>query len=143
MILLDTGFLFALKLEDDENHKPASLIFKNLNWKQYGAIITNSLVVNETMTLANIKTNNDAATHQIMWDLFWGKELFFKIWEVPLSDYKEIANIMHKYSDQKKNRILSFVDASLIFYAQQFQIQHIISFDQHFDGIINRISRIE
>jgi predicted nucleic acid-binding protein len=143
MILLDTGFLFALKMEDDENHEKAIQIFQKLNWKQYGTILTNNLIVNETMTLVNMKTKNDNATYQIFYNLFWGEERFFKIYEIQFQDYSDIAAIMHKYSDQISDRLLSFVDASLLLCARKYNIQTLISFDHHFDGHITRISQIE
>lgn len=45
---------------------------------------------------------------------------------------------MLKYSSDNEN-LISFVDASLIYLAQKKNIKDIISFDQHFDGKLNRI----
>jgi predicted nucleic acid-binding protein len=52
-------------------------------------------------------------------------------------DYKQISEIMSKYSAPKK--ILSFADTSLIFLKNILNCEVIISFDNHFDGIIKRL----
>ncbi len=51
--------------------------------------------------------------------------------------FKKIAEVMQTYSSPSK--MLSFVDASLIFFGKQLEIDEILSFDHHFDGIFRRI----
>ena len=70
-------------------------------------------------------------------NLIWGSENFFRILEVPFENYEEISKILFQYISPKK--LLSFVDASLIFSAKILKYDQIISFDGHFDGILTRI----
>jgi len=137
-ILLDTGFLFSLKIKQDKFHGETKKLFKNTNWKSYGLIATSNLIVNELYTLVNIRTkaNLDALTK--LENLFWGKEKFFNIIFLQPQEYKEIAKIMIKYSSPE--RILSFVDASLIYLSKKLNYTTIVSYDSHFDGILTRIS---
>ena len=71
------------------------------------------------------------------YELFWGEENFFKILLIERNEYMKIYKILKKYCSQK--RLLSFVDASLIYLYQKLDATGLISFDQHFDNILNRI----
>ena len=137
-ILLDTGFLFSLKIKRDKFHTKTKKLFKNINWKSYGLIATSSLVVNELHTLVNIRTKANLNALKQIEDLFWGEENFFSIIFLQLQEFKEIAMIMKKYSTPE--RILSFVDASLIYLSKKLNFTTIVSYDSHFDGILTRIS---
>lgn len=136
-ILIDTNFFYAIKIEDDKNHKEAIHILKTIEWQKYGTVITNNLIVAETLSLVNARTRGNLNALNTVSNLFFGTECFFKIVEIPLENYKEIGNLMVKYSTQ--NQIFSFCDASLLFLAQRRRIKDIISFDQHFDGKLTRI----
>ncbi len=136
-ILLDTGFFFALKIKKDKNHENSKNILKKLLNEKYKNIITTDLVINETYSLVNLRTKNNKSVIEKFHKLFWGDERFFNIIEIEMHEYKFIADIMNKYSTPK--RILSFVDASLIFIGKKFKYNIIISFDEHFDGIFQRI----
>ena len=69
--------------------------------------------------------------------LIWGNDNFFKIVQLLQEQYKEIFDTLRKYTAPK--RLLSFVDASLIFLYKKFNADALISFDNHFDGIISRL----
>ena len=137
-IILDSGFLYSLKIKNDERHSSALEIFKETDWKGYGIIIITDLVVNEVYTLANARTKCNPNAIEKIDQLFWGAENFFEIYWLNIEAYREIAKILKKYSNPDK--ILSFVDASLIFLSQKFEIPTIASFDSHFDGILTRIT---
>jgi predicted nucleic acid-binding protein len=68
--------------------------------------------------------------------LFWGDEKFFSIRYLGEIDFKKIVEIMKKYTSSSK--VISFPDASLVHVAREKDIDKIISFDQHFDGILTR-----
>ncbi|MHA1648274.1 MAG: type II toxin-antitoxin system VapC family toxin [Promethearchaeota archaeon] len=98
------------------------------------------MVVNETYTLMMYRSKGNLNQLQFLDNLFWGEERFFKIVYFNKPDFQNIAQTMKKYSSPKK--MLSFVDASLIYLASQLKISQIVSFDAHFDGILNRIFEI-
>ncbi len=135
-ILLDTGFIYALKDENDSFHLQAVDLFKSMNWDELSPVITNNLVVNEVFTLAVYRSLGNQNVLDSLRNLFWGTEKFFRILEVPFESYEEISRILSKYLSSKK--LLSFVDASLIFSAKILKYNQIISFDSHFDGILSR-----
>ena len=135
-ILLDTGFLFALEVKNDKYHKRATELSKELNW-DVNEYLTSSLVMNETYTLMNARTRGNSEAIKNLSHLFWSNDCFFNIKYLEKKEYKQISDIMHKYTSS--NKILSFVDASLIYLWIVLKCDSIISFDNHFDGIINRI----
>ena len=137
-IILDTGFLYSLKIKQDELHSVAIKIFKETDWKKYGLIVTSNLVVNEVYTLLNIRTKSNKAAFEQIERLIWTDENFFEIVFLRPSEFQETTQLLKKFSTP--DRILSFVDASLIYLSQKFHFSTIISFDNHFDGILTRIS---
>ena len=137
-IILDSGFLFALKFKQDNRHSLSLKIFNETEWEKYEPIITTNLVVAEVYTLVNVWTKSDLNSLEKIEQLFWGNENFFEIMELNAQEFQEIGKFLMKYSN--KNRNLSFTDASLIYLAFKFEYFTIISFDSHFDGIITRIS---
>ena len=136
-IVLDTSFLYALLIKKDKNHERAQMILKNLEWVKFGSVVTIGLVVNETFTLMNIRTKGNPTAIEQVNDIFYGEKNFFNIIYLNEEDFKSSVNLMKSYS--KKEKILSFVDAALIYLAKRFRYKNIISFDSHFDGILTRI----
>ncbi|MHA1343437.1 MAG: PIN domain-containing protein, partial [Promethearchaeota archaeon] len=71
-----------------------------------------------------------------IYEIAWGQDRFFEIIQLDTENYKDIYDILKKYCTSK--RLLSFVDASLIYIYQKHKADHILSFDRHFDNILNR-----
>jgi predicted nucleic acid-binding protein len=137
-IILDSGFLYSLKIIKAKKYSRAIKILQETKWKEFGSIITTNLVINELYTLVNARTKCNPDALKKIDELIWGKENFFKILFLNKQDYPEIAKLMIKYSNP--NTIISFVDASLIYIGKKLKYHSIVSFDHHFDGILSRIS---
>ncbi len=136
-IILDTSFIFALKSKNDKNHIRANEILENL-FEEYKDIeITPYSVLNETFTLAVSRYNGNITYLKDYYELFWGSENFFKIINIESDEYQKIFRVLEKYCTQKKQ--LSYVDASLIYLYKKYKAKLIISFDNHFDNILNRL----
>lgn len=136
IILLDTGFLFALKIKNDKYHYRAISLANEFDWDAHN-FITSSLVVNETYTLINARTRGNNKALKDLDQLFWEEDRFFRIIHFVEDDYIKISEILYKNTSPK--RVLSFVDASLIYLKHQMNIDSIISFDEHFDNLMKRI----
>ena len=135
--ILDTSFIFALREKKDKNHQRSLEIFNSLEGLDKKELITNIFIVSETYTLMNARTHNNKAAIQDLDSLFWGEDNFFKIHHFSQEENIQISYILNKYSTSKK--ILSFVDASIIYLCNLLGYQSVISFDKHFDGILKRI----
>ncbi|MBD3254137.1 MAG: PIN domain-containing protein [Candidatus Lokiarchaeota archaeon] len=136
-LLIDTNFIYALHRKNDKNHKAVKKIFKSDIWNSNGPAITSSLVINETYTLAMYRTRFNKRLMNDLDLFFWSEDRFFGILFFSLEDYQETSNIMSKYSTP--NRLLSFVDASLIYLGKLRKSDIIISFDSHFDDLLKGI----
>jgi len=134
-IIIDSNFLFSLKAEKDKYSERASEILLGLNEKEL--FLTNYLVLNETLTLAITRSRANKSFIDKIQELIWGQENFFQIIQLTPRDYKEVFEVLQKYTTPKK--LLSFVDASLIFLNKKVNARAILSFDSHFDGIISRL----
>jgi len=134
-ILIDSNFLYALKAKNDKYSERASQILLGLNEKEI--FLTNYLVLNETLTLAITRSRANKSFIDKIYELIWGQENFFQIIQLTPRDYKEVFEVLQKYTTPKK--LLSFVDASLIFLNKKVNARAILSFDSHFDGIISRL----
>ena len=134
-IIIDSSFLYALKAEKDKYSERALEILLDLNEKEL--LLTNYLTLNETITLAAVRSNANTSFMEKIFEIIWGQENFFKIIQLTAHDYREVFEVLRKYTTPKK--ILSFVDASLIFLNKKVNASAILSFDSHFDGIISRL----
>ncbi|TFF89131.1 MAG: hypothetical protein EU549_01660, partial [Promethearchaeota archaeon] len=93
-IILDSGFLYSLKIKKDNLYSRAIKILQETEWKEFGSIITNNLVINEVYTLVNARTKCNPDALKKIDELIWGKENFFKILFLSKQDYPEIAKLM-------------------------------------------------
>ncbi len=134
-IILDSTFLYALKAKNDKYSERASEILLDLNENEL--LLTNYLTLNETITLAVARSNSNTSFLKKIFEIIWGQERFFKIIQLTPHDFKEVFEVLRKYGTPKK--LLSFVDASLIFLNKKVNAKAILSFDSHFDGIISRL----
>jgi predicted nucleic acid-binding protein len=101
-------------------------------------LLTNNLVLQETFTLVVARFNGNNYHARKISNLFWGKDNFFLTQFLTQEEYNFVFKILEKYLTPK--RFLSFVDASLIYSYQKYNANKIISFDAHFDNILNRVS---
>ncbi len=137
MIILDTSFIFALKAKKDKNYTRANEILENLFEEHRDIKITSYSVLNETFTLAVSRYYGNIQYLKDYYELFWGPENFFMIINIENNEYQKIYKILEKYCTPKRQ--LSFVDASLIYLYKKYKAKLIISFDSHFDNILNQL----
>ena len=136
-IIIDSNFFFALKAKNDKNHNRAKEILNELKEKDKDLLITNYLVINETLTLTVSRFNGNTYYLEKMYELFWGEEIFTKKILMTPDEYLEIYNLLKKYCSSKL--LLSYVDTSILYLFQKYNCNYILSFDQHFDKIAVRL----
>ena len=138
MIFLDTGFYFAILFAKDENHNRAQELLLEITEKKYGAIFTSDFVLDESMTLVNSRTKGmRKVLLGKMTSLFIGPQPIANLIMIQKSMLNNIIKIQLKYTEP--SRVISFTDASNIFLCQKFRIENIISFDDHYNGILSNI----
>ncbi len=96
-------------------------------------LYTSDYVFDESVTLALVRTKR----YEIAIDI--GKFILssgrLKILFVDRIVFSDAWRIFVKYSSRR----LSFTDATSIALIKRYNIDYIMSFDKHFDGIVNRI----
>ena len=135
IVILDTNFLFALRAKKDKYHERAYEILEDFE-KESPLYFTNYLTMNETLTLAIKRSHGNISLVEKYKELFIGADNFFQVMQITSQDIEKIVEICKSYINSK--RLLSFTDASLIHLYQVLKADWILSFDGHFDTILNR-----
>ncbi|MBD3339631.1 MAG: PIN domain-containing protein [Candidatus Lokiarchaeota archaeon] len=136
-IILDSNFLFAISFKKDKNFHRAYELLNELNESKIQPLLTNNLVLEETLTLVVARFNGNSFHLDKVFKLFWGEDNFFQIEYLRQDEYKTVFNDLKKYTSPE--RLLSSVDASLITLYQKYKADKILSFDSHFDNILERL----
>ena len=134
-VILDSNFLFALRSERDKNFQRAYEISSNIE-QEKKRCMTSLFTVNEVFNLSIFRTHGNINNLEKFVALFFGKDNFFKIYHFSEHELILISDILRKYLTPK--RLIRFTDASLIYLYQKFNADYIVSFDRHFDNILNR-----
>lgn len=135
-IIVDTNFLFALKAKKDKNRDRAIEIFRDFNDNKH-ELITSYFVVSEVLTLAISRSFGDISFLVKIYNLVQGDEKIIILYQFTSGEYQKIFAILRKHCTSK--RLLSFVDATLIYLYEKFNADYILSFDSHFDHITKRL----
>ncbi|MHA1280104.1 MAG: type II toxin-antitoxin system VapC family toxin [Candidatus Helarchaeota archaeon] len=137
-IYLDTSFYFALLSKRDKNHERAQIIMKEIADGIYGRIYTSNFVFDESMTLINVRTRgNRKDLLEKMSSLFLGTEPIAEMVAVDNQWLQEIVTLQLKIT--KKGNPISFTDCSNIILCQKRNISKIVSFNQHYNGLLTQI----
>ena len=137
MIFLDSGFLYSYMNEDDKNHKNTLPIMKSALTGEYGKIIISNYIVDETLTLARVRTGNCECSKEIQ-QLLKNKKgkrnIFFEVLiDRTLIDSTE--SLFEKFCEKG----LSFTDCSILAVIESLHIDFLASFDSGFKGLVNNL----
>lgn len=137
MILIDTNIYVAYLNKRDQNHTRTKELIVHLLEGKYGSRFTISEVFTETATVLFKRTKRQDLVKKA-WSLIYSTD---NAWGQTLVVSKEYIDEAWKIfcSYTTPQRPLSFVDCLLIAVAKTLGIQKIVSFDNEFDGIIERI----
>jgi len=133
VIIVDTGIIAAFYNKKDEHHSRAFELLNNLRKGIYGTGIITDYILDETVTLLNMRTKRPEPAlkaGQIIIEEKIGKffpltvDLVYKTWK-----------IYQKYVIKG----LSFTDCTILAVAEFIECEDVLSFDKEFDGIINRV----
>jgi len=140
-VFLDTGLYYALQNQRATQHDAALSAFNVTLSGTYGTVYTSDYVFDETVTLVLSRTgrHEEARTvgqrilgHGDYPDavdmLFVGRETF-----------RKAIDVFERYDDQQ----LSFTDAATVALTEHHDIDHVLSFDDDFDGLVERLDPAE
>ena len=137
-ILLDTGFYFGLLSIKDQHHQQTQSIAEDLITMKYGKIYTSNFILDESLTLINIRTKGKRLDLlEKMKKLFLGSLAIANLLSIENSWLESIYNLQKKLS--VPGVPVSFTDASNIILCQNYEIKNLVSFDKHYSGFLNVI----
>jgi predicted nucleic acid-binding protein len=134
--LLDTNVLFASASARDEYHDRAREIVAGIDHGDLPDTVVTNYVVAETLNLCRERLGPDLSD-ELLDRLVEGSH--FELVHTPRADFTEGQRLFRQYSR------LSFVDATLVAYADRNDVEFLYSFDDDFDGVdeITRMSAAE
>jgi predicted nucleic acid-binding protein len=125
-VLLDTNVLFATASARDDYHDTAREIIGGIDHGSLPTAVITNYVLAETLNLTREKLGPDAATAMLD-RLIEGAH--FEIAHAALADFNTAQGVFRQYP------AISFIDATIVAYAQREQIEYLYSFDDDFDEV--------
>lgn len=140
-VFIDTGVFYAHHDRDASRHETATTAMQTLVSGQYGELYTSEYVYDETVTLIRTRTGrfDDA---KVVGDRIRGTDPYpgaITVLHVSKALFERTIETFERYSDHS----LSFTDASTIALVDYNDIDHLLSFDDDFDGIVDRLDPTE
>lgn len=136
-VFVDTGVFYAHHDTDAERHDAAVTAFDDLLEGAYGKPYTSDYVLDETVTLARVRTGSFEAADTVARRIL-GEGSFprvFDLLHVGPDAVREALETFRKYDDHE----LSFTDATTVALCEARDIDAVLSFDADFDGIVQRV----
>lgn len=136
-VLIDTGVLYADHDTDATRHEVASTALEAVYDGEFGQPFVSEYVYDEAVTLT-VKRSNSVAAAKRLGKRLRGADSYPKTYEllhVSPSLFHDTIEIFERYDDQG----LSFTDATLITQYREHDIGTILSFDDDFDGLVDRV----
>lgn len=136
-VLIDTGVVYADHDTDASRHKAASRALDAVYDGEFGHPYLSDYIFDEAVTLTRKRTSSYRAAKQ-MSDRLLGKDQYPSVYEVlHISKvvFSDAVGVFERYDDQA----LSFTDATTVAAVERFDIDHVLSFDDDFDGVVQRI----
>ncbi len=137
-VFVDTGVFFAHHDTDAERHEQAVAAFDELLDGTYGQPYTSDYVLDEVVTLTRVRTGSFEAANAVARRIL-GENSFPNVLELLHVEPDEVTAALEtfrRYEDQN----LSFTDASIIHLCESRGIDAVLSFDDDFDGLIERVA---
>ena len=129
MIILDSSFLIALKIENDVHHEAAARIMKEIAGYKYGKPVITDYIFDETVTGIFAKSK------RLKLAIEFGNEILNSLEIFDVND-KIFSNAWETFQNQKNTDTdFSFTDSTIIAVMKENQIRNIASFDNDFTKI--------
>lgn len=137
-VLVDTGVIVAHLNQRDPRHDAARAAMKAVFAGRRGRAFASDYVLDEAVTLARRRTKSHAVAMSVA-DFILGRRDFRPFFEVLMVTgpvFRSALQVFERYHDKD----LSFTDATSIALIEKRHIDHILTFDADFEGIVPRIA---
>ena len=136
-VLVDTGVLYADHDTDASRHEEASDALDVVYDGGFGAAYVSDYVYDEVVTLTLKRTGSFSAAKRIGRRLRGTDPypLVYEMLHVSSGGFADSVEVFERYDDQE----LSFTDATTVALCDRHDIEAVLSFDDDFDGLVDRI----
>ena len=136
-LLVDTGVLYADHDTDASRHETASDALEAVYNGEFGTPYVSDYIYDEAVTLTLVRGASHAAAMRL------GRKLrsvdpypqAYDLLRVSRAAFDDAVDIFEAYDDQA----LSFTDATTITLVERHGIDGVLSFDDDFDGLVDRV----
>lgn len=135
-VLVDTGVLYADHDTDATRHEVAATALDAVYDGDLGHPYISDYVFDEAVTLTRQRTGSHAAA-TILSDRLRGHDTYPQVYElvrVSAAIFTDAVAVFDRYDDQS----LSFTDATSVALIERHDLDAILSFDDDFDGVVER-----
>ncbi|MDS0283602.1 type II toxin-antitoxin system VapC family toxin [Haloarcula onubensis] len=135
-ILVDSGVFYAQADRGASRHETAMAAIAAVLRGACGQPFLTDYIYDETVTLTLTRTDSHAEAKQVGRRLRGAGEFpaLFRLEHLSPSTFESAVDVFEAYDDQR----LSFTDATTVAYAETHDIDTVLSFDDDFDGIVDR-----
>jgi predicted nucleic acid-binding protein len=137
-LLVDTGVLYADHDTDATRHEAAAGALERVYDGEFGQPYVTDYVFDEAVTLTLRRNGSFEAATQLGQRLR-GVDPYPEVYELlHLSEpaFEAAVDVFEQYADQD----LSFTDATLLTQCERQDIDAVLTFDDDFDGLVDRLS---
>lgn len=136
-VFVDTGVFYAHHDDDASRNAPATDAMDEVIAGRFGTAFTSDYVFDESVTLTRSRSGQFAPARRIG-DRIRGLGDYpdvFDLLRVDESTFEAAVDTFERYDDQP----LSFTDATTVALVRRHDVDRVLSFDDDFDGIVDRL----
>lgn len=137
-VLVDTGVLYAAHDTDATRHETAVAALDAVYDGQFGHPFLSDYIYDEVVTLT-ARRSSDWEVAKTVGETLRGAGTFPSVYGflwVSEPDFSAAVDVFERYDDQR----LSFTDASTIALTDRHDVDQVLSFDDDFDGLVDRLA---
>ncbi|MFB6185085.1 MAG: type II toxin-antitoxin system VapC family toxin [Haloarculaceae archaeon] len=140
-VFVDSGVFYAQVDREATRHDSATAALDAVLDGRYGQPITSDYVYDETVTLTLARTSSHELATTVGQRLRGGGDFtrVVKLHHVTPTVFETAVDVFERYDDQR----LSFTDATTIALVEAEGLDCVLSFDDDFDGIVDRLDPAE
>jgi predicted nucleic acid-binding protein len=135
-VIVDTGVLYADHDTDASRHEAATRAVEAIYDGEFGQPYVSDYIYDEAVTLTLKRSDVEAA--KLLRKRIRGVDSYpttYEMCSISAAVFADAVSIFERYDDQQ----LSFTDASTIALCERHAIDAVVSFDDDFDGVVDRI----
>ena len=136
-VFVDTGVLYAEHDTDATRHEAAAAALDVVYDGEFGQPYISDFIFDEAVTLARTRTGSVDVAARLS-DRLLGRDEFpqaFELLRVSAGPFSDAVETFERYGDQE----LSFTDATTVALTERHGLDRVLSFDDDFDGIVDRL----